>query len=358
MLTYQAMQKIADKNPVSKQQLQICITRPQIVSGGKCISTEQLLVNFPELSVEETIVRTGIRTRYWSNAEENVVSLAIRASQLVFDTLDEHCSPISGIICSTSTPREATPSIACQVASHFRDHEKLAKNYLAFDVNAACSGFLYALGLAHDRLVANPGTIILLITSEVISPLLNPSDRVTSLLYGDAASACLVTGKKQGSKALKINPPLLLASPDTSNAVHIPCAGSEQFFHLDTLTASLSVYKSIRDAVQTLMQEAPIKSPEISACVFTPVNSRILQQITEHLDLPVSRVRIAFEHSGNTLSSSIPLSLDYYWDELPATGHILFASFGAGFTSAAMLAEFIDETQSPAEACVLHHTRK
>lgn len=319
----------------------IYLSKPSCVLGGRTVSSEELGTNIPGWPAEEIIKRTGVQSRHWSTSEENVVSLAIRACELLFARLGETAPPVTTIICHTTTPRESSPSVACQVATHFSGHEKLSKNYMAFDINAACSGFLYGLRIAHDFLQVNPKDSVLLITSEVASPLLDLTDPVTAFLFGEAASASLVTTQALDSKSLQVNSPLLLATPDPGPAIHLPCLGTSQYLRMDGITVARTAYKAMANAIHAAIAQAQLRLEDISALVPHPGSKRILQNVADHLGLPASLVYTTLADTGNTSSSSIPLTLERYWDELPNTGYIAMAAFGAGFTTAATTAQFI-----------------
>jgi len=316
------------------------LSKPHCASGGKTVSSAELAANIPGWTVEEVVKRTGVESRQWVGEDENVVSLAIRASERLLDGFDADAPPITAIICSTSTPREASPSVACQVATRLQGHEKLAKAHMAFDFNAACSGFLYGLRLAHGLLQVNPAGSVLLITAEVVSPLLDLSDPATVFIFGDAASASLVTARPLGAKSLRVHSPLLLAMPDPESAIYLPFLGSSQFLRMDGIAVARTAYKAMGNAVRSAVEQAQLGLEDLSALVPHPGSKRILQNVAEHLGLPAALLRSTLADTGNTSSSSIPLALERYWNELPDTGHIALAAFGAGFTTAATLAQF------------------
>ncbi|CAK0766397.1 2-oxoisovalerate dehydrogenase E1 component [Gammaproteobacteria bacterium] len=322
-----------------KIEKKIYLSKPSCVLGGKTVTSEMLVI--PGWSAEEIIKRTGVESRQWVTADENVVSLAIRACESLLASLDAAAPPIVAIICSTGTPRESSPSVACQVATHFHGHEKLSKDLAAFDFNAACSGFLYGLRLAHDLLRNHSAGSVLLLTAEVISPLLDRTDPATAFLFGDAASASLVTIQPLGLKSLKVNPPLILAAPDPETTLHLPFQGTGQFCRMDGIAIARSAYKAMGHAVQTALGQAQLTVDDLSALVPHPGSKRILQNVADYLNLPLSLVRTTLVDTGNTSSTSIPLALERYWDDLPTIGYIALTAFGAGFTIAATMAQLI-----------------
>lgn len=317
----------------------VYLSKPLCITGGKTVSTTQLAANIPGWTADEVVKRTGVESRPWVAEDENVVSLAIRAAGALLDRKDD-APPIIAILCSTGTPRETSPSISCQVATHFRGHERLSPNLAALDFNTACSGFIYGLRMAGDLLRSNPVGSVLLITTEVISPLLDINDPATVFLFGDAASACLITPRPCGRRNLKIHPPLLLSSPDTGPAIHLPLLGSGQMMRMDGIAVARAAYKAMGNAVLAALEQAHLKIEDLAALVPHPGSKRIMKNVANHLNLPETLVHTTLADTGNTSSTSIPLALERFWDVLPDTGYVALTAFGAGFTIAATTAQF------------------
>src|SRR5690606_11603939 len=133
-------------------------------------------------------------SRYWASGDENAVNMAVRAcwqlleqERLLIDDLDL-------VICSTTSPTSVTPSMACQVLSGLA-RGKTSAMLQAYDINAACSGYLYALQSGYDYLQSTPHGRVLVVTAEVLSPLVDPHDFDTAILFGDATSATILYGE-------------------------------------------------------------------------------------------------------------------------------------------------------------------
>jgi 2-oxoisovalerate dehydrogenase E1 component len=322
----------------------IYLSKPSCVLGGKTVPSSELVSNVPAWTVDDVVKRTGILSRQWVGEGETVVSLAIGAVERLLAQLGEDAPVITAILCSSSTCRELIPSIACQVATHLRGHGKLSKEHFAFDFNAACSGFLYGLRLAGDRLSREPSGCVLLITAEAVSPVLDLADPATVFIFGDAASASLVTARPIGASSLKVHPPLLLAGPDPDASIYLPTfPGSKQTLSMDGIAVARIAYKAMGNAILAALRGLGLGVADVSALVPHPGSKRILQNVAEYAGISPELVRATLADTGNTSSSSIPLVLERYWDELPGAGYIALAAFGAGFTTAAAMAQFLGE---------------
>lgn len=316
--------------------------RPSAVPGGREVSSARLAETLPGWTAEEIVKRTGVESRYWVSDGEHVVSLAIQATQQLLSRLGPETPPITAVLCSTTIPREASPSVACQVATSLREHPRLAPHHFALDFNAACSGYLYGLRLAHSLLQTEPDGAVLLLTSEVASPMLNPQDPTTIFLFGDAATATLVTARPLPGRSLAIQAPYCAASADSEGAIHLPCAGTSQYIRMEGMAVARAANKGLTQAVRQAMQSAGIDQRDLAALVPHAASKRILQNVAQALDLPASKVFTTLADTGNTSSSSVPVALDRFWDDLPVRQPIALAAFGAGFTSAATLSQLED----------------
>ncbi len=174
------------------QQFAGYLARPTCVLGSRVVSTASLAEKVPGWTPEEAIKRTGVATRHWADKGQDVVTMAVKAAHQLLTSFGASLPQIGAVICSTATPRESSPTVACQVATSLRELGTLADPHIAFDFNAACCGFLYGLRLAGDILRGDPANAVLLITSEVASWMLDATDPATIFLFGDASTATLI----------------------------------------------------------------------------------------------------------------------------------------------------------------------
>ena len=280
---------------------------------------------------------TGVKSRHWVNDNEDVVTLATDAAQTLLKSLDNLQSRINCVICSTTSPNEATPSISCRVAGSLAASGYLSDDCHSCDINAACSGYLYGLRCASDYLKGNSGGIVLLLTAEVLSSGTNPNDFNTAFLFGDAATATLVTATPFSKDSLRVFQPSLRSKADPTVALQSPCVGTG-YIKMDGITVAREANKSMSTIFTTVATAAGLSPRELSLVVPHPGSIRILQNIGRRLEVDESKVLHTLQDTGNTSSSSIPITLDRFWPDFPPEKPIGLVAFGAGFTSAAAIA--------------------
>ncbi len=290
-----------------------------------------------DTSDEWITTRTGIKTRHIAGAGEETSHLAVKAAQNALEMAGLDAKDLDLIIVGTISSEVAMPSCACLVQK-----ELGAVNAFAYDLNAACSGFLYGMDMADAYLCRNSAMKILVIGAETLSSRTNWQDRNTCILFGDGAGACIVTGAEPGSGVLasklyadgNLHELLCMDSargmnPDLSNAdnqgSYIKMAGRDVFKH-----AVRAMYK----AVTEVLQDAEIDKDDIKVFIPHQANIRILYSLLERLDIPVEKAYINMTKYGNTSAASIPIALD----EVNRDGRlekgdlVLFCAFGGGFT--------------------------
>lgn len=316
----------------------ICLSKPEVVTGGQTVTTESIAAGIPGWTTAEAIKRTGIKKRPWVTENETAVKLTLRAASQLLTRLGGQHPPIGAVICSTTTPQEATPSISCVVGTGLADHSCFAEHWYAFDLNAACSGFLYALRLAGQQLAYDPSSSVLLLTSELLSPNLNPSDPSTAFLFADAFTATLVTASPIVGRSLSCRVPFIRAAPDPDRVISSPCVGCGPL-RMDGIAVARTAYKSMASILSVAVQSAGLSIADLAGIVPHPGSGRILQNVADLLEVPGERVWHTLNDTGNTSSSSIPIALSRYWNELPVSRPLGLVAFGAGFTSAATTGE-------------------
>jgi 3-oxoacyl-[acyl-carrier-protein] synthase-3 len=225
-----------------------------------------------------------------------------------------------------------------------RELGTLATPHIAFDFNAACCGFLYGLRLAGDILRGDPENAVLLITSEVASFMLDATDPATIFLFGDASTATLISQSPlaDSTRSVGYAAPICDALPDPDVAIHLPCFGTSKFLRMDGIAVARTAYKAMANAARQAMDRAKITKNDLEVLLPHPGSQRILRNVAEALDVPLSKVLTTLSDTGNTSSSSIPLALDRFWETLPANRALAMAAFGAGFTSAAAIGTLVE----------------
>ena len=322
--------------------------RAVVLGTGSCLPRRVLtnddLEQMVETSDEWITTRTGIRTRRIAGEGEQNYQLASRAAEKALETAGVSAEEIDLVVVATLTPHMMMPSCACFVQA-----EVGAKKAFAFDLNAACSGFLYGLVMAGKYIAANPDMKVLLIGSETLSARVNWEDRNTCILFGDGAGACVLTGAEQRGiidcnlfsdgtlwKLLYMdspasrNPDLLI---EGRNGCFMQMTGRDVFKH---------AVRAMENAVLDLLDRQQISINDISLIIPHQANVRILGKLSERIGADQEKVFINVDKYGNTSAASIPIALDeaYRQKRLEQGDLVLFCSFGGGFTWGSMLMQW------------------
>ncbi len=295
-----------------------------------------------ETSDEWIRTRTGIHARHIAEGDEFVYKMAAYAAERALDAAGLSADAIDLLVVATISSHMSMPSSAC-----FVQNEIGAKNAFAFDLNAACSGFLYSLDLADKYVQADPSKKILVIGAEALSSRLNWQDRNTCILFGDGAGAAVVgfAENRDGYRGAKLfsdgslSELLYMHGPESTNSklqvpgncgVHIVMEGREVFKH---------AVRAMTGAVHRLLDEQQITMSDVSLVVPHQANVRILKKLQEKLAIPDEKLFCNVSQYGNTSAASIPIALDEAYREgrIENGNNILFCSFGGGFTWGATL---------------------
>ena len=286
---------------------------------------------------DEWIVgRTGIRSRRTADGD-TTLSLAVAAAKKAILTAAITPEDVSLIICATTTTENLTPPLACLVARDLG----LPERVLVFDLNAACTGFIYSLIVAHSML--QNGRVALVIGSEVLSRIVDYSDRSTAVLFGDGAGAVIiercgnnfscVTGVRGDGEALVIG-----SVPPSNNPFATPYEPPPHLIHMNGQEVFRFAVDAMSRSIVDVLEKAGVAISQIDHIVCHQANRRIIESAAKRLKLPIDRFFINIENRGNTSAASIPIALD----ELNSTGtlkrgdRIVLAGFGGGLTYGAV----------------------
>ncbi len=299
---------------------------------AKRISNDDLCKRI-DTSDEWIRTRTGISNRYYCE-EESCASLAVEAARKVLEKAQISPEEIGAVIVATSTADYAFPSNACIVQSECH----LPENIYAFDVNAACSGFLMGLAVSNGLLPAMPGKYILLIGSEQLSRIMDHDDRSTCILFGDGAGAALIKagGGRFIQKAWARGDIDVLNCPGAGyNDAHLVMKGNEVFRFAVT---------ALSQAINEVLKEAELTMDEIDLIVCHQANERIIRHVQKQFPGNEKKFYINIGEYGNTSAGSIPIALDECMEKgiLEKCRRVLLVGFGAGLTwSGALLEEMV-----------------
>lgn len=312
-----------------------------VLGTGSCLPKRVLtnleLEGMVETTDEWISTRTGIKTRRIAGAGEETSKLAAGAARQALLMASLTPEDIDVLLLGTMTSEMSMPSCACLVQK-----ELGAVNAFAFDLNAACSGFLYALDLADAYLRRDPHLKIMVIGAETLSSRVNWQDRDTCVLFGDGAGACLVTGGAKGSGVvvskmfsdgrlfdLLCMDSALGMNPELSNYHH---QGS--FIRMIGRDVFRYAVRAMAGAVEHVLAQSGLTVADITLFIPHQANIRIVKSLMERLSIPVEKIYVNIDKYGNTSAASIPIALDeaHRAGRLQANDLLLCCAFGGGFT--------------------------
>jgi len=323
-----------------------------VVAGWGMALPERRLTNDDLAAMVDTsdawiVERTGIRERRVAGPGETTASLAIEAGAAAIKSADLTPADITCCIVATVTPEQPMPATAAFV------QDGLGLSCGAFDLDAACAGFVYSL-VVGSALVTAGGGRILVIGSETLSRIADPHDRSTCVLFGDGAGAVVLAPPEPG-EAGRPEPGLLSwdlgCDGSAASLLHVPAGGSRMPTTAATVAAGdhwlkmegrevfrLAVRASVASA-EAAMASAGISADDVDVFVPHQANIRIIEAAGSRLGIPAERTVVNIDRYGNTSAASIPIALVEAADDgrlLP--GHIvLLSGFGAGMTWASAL---------------------
>lgn len=299
--------------------------------GGRVVSNEEISEMCPTWSAEDIVKRTGIESRRWVTDDQDALSLAVDAVESLFSTSGITVRDIDMIVCSTGTPILTTPAMAAMVhdkiAGSDRDHR-----IQAYDINAACSGYLYGLQIAYDYLQSRPEHKVLLITTEALSPKLDSSDPATAPIFGDAATATLVgVPDSLKSTRFEVHRPVLSAQGENGDLLRVPADPNDVIF-MDGPRVFQAAVKDMIVMLRGACEEAGVTVEGLDLIVPHQANQRIINAIRQRIKAPKEKMFSNIRAYGNTSSNTIPICLAEIAEQDRSGQHLGLTAFGGGFT--------------------------
>lgn len=290
--------------------------------------------------------RTGIKERRFAAENENTSDLALEASRRALSDAGVSPEKIDLVVVATITPDMAFPSTACLL-----QHKLGIPKVACFDLEAACSGFLYALDVADGMLSSGRYECALVVGAEKLSSIMDWEDRTTCVLFGDGAGAAVLTKEGEGAEMIGFQ-----CGADGSNPslLHQPAGGSMQPASQETVDSrghflkmnGREIFKSavrvMERAAIELLEKHGFDKNEVDHVIPHQANARIVESLSQRLEIPLDRFYCNLHKFGNTSAASIPLALDEaYKSETFKKGDLgLLVAFGAGLTWSATLVRF------------------
>lgn len=320
-----------------------------IKGTGSCIPDRIVPNAYFEKVIDTTdewiVTRTGIQARRMIEPGQALTDLATPASESALEMAGLSPEKLDIIIVGTSTADMVSPSAACIL-----QHRLGAKNAVAFDVNAACPGFIYGLAVAQKFMQDGSHRHVLVVGGEIVSSRIDYKDRSTCVLFGDGAGA-VVLGHSNGDRDGEILATQIYSDGDLWELLYVPGGGSRipssyqmldkglQYIKMQGNEVFKYAIRTMADAARKIMESKKITSEEINWFIPHQANIRIMEEVAKRLEIPMDKVIVTVHKYGNTSAASIPTALD----EAIRSGKvqrgdlILTNSFGAGFTWGAAL---------------------
>ncbi|HHD2969235.1 TPA: beta-ketoacyl-ACP synthase III [Clostridium perfringens] len=307
----------------------------------KNLVENERLQEFLETSDEWIRTRTGIERRYIS-LDENTSDLAVEASKKALSQAGLSAEDIDLIILATVTPDNFTPSTACIV------QDKLgAKNAWAFDINAACTGFIYALKLGRSLIRSGEAKNALIIGAETLSKALNWEDRGSCVLFGDGAGATVLTSTEEDCGIKCVNVKSDGSKGDSLVIQGLPLNSpfkdrkevSENYINMNGREIFKFATKVMEESIVEILEKENIKIEEIDAIIPHQANLRIIDYVGKRLGIPREKFVTNLQNYGNTSGASIPIALCEAIDDgkVKRGDNIIMVGFGGGLTWGAAL---------------------
>jgi 3-oxoacyl-[acyl-carrier-protein] synthase-3 len=299
-----------------------------------------------ETSHEWIFERSGIVERRIAKNGETTSSMASEAGRKAMEVAGVHPGEIDVIVLSTATPDRLLPSTAVDVQA-----ELGATRAAAFDVGAACAGWLYAMSTAEGLIMSGTAETALVIGSEKMSAIVDWKDRSTCVLFGDGAGAAVLKRGKHGkgilSAYMRSDGKLadLLYRPDGGATTPMSIEVLEKRSHLVRM-AGREVFKhavrSMSDAADRALDGARLTGSDIDLLIPHQANVRIIEATAKHAGIPMEKVYVNVDRYGNTSSASIPIALNEAIESgrVKDGSTVMMVAFGAGFTWASMVIRF------------------
>jgi 3-oxoacyl-[acyl-carrier-protein] synthase III len=299
-----------------------------------------------ETSHEWIVERSGIVERRIAKNGETTAMLASEAARRAMEKANVHAGDIDTIILSTATPDKLLPSTAVDVQA-----ELGATRAAAFDISAACSGWLYGMTVAEGMMASGVAETILVIGAEKMSSIVDWKDRSTCVLFGDGAGAAVLRRSKTSKGILSS---FLRSDGKLADLLHRPSGGASvpmteailadrsHFVKMAGREVFKHAVRSMSEAADRALDAARLTGEDIDLLIPHQANIRIIEATAKHANISMDKVYVNVDRFGNTSSASIPIAIDEAIERgrIKEGSTVLLVAFGAGFTWASMIVRF------------------
>lgn len=297
------------------------------------VVTNDYLSTIMDTSDEWISSRTGIKARHLSKTE-STTEMSVQAAKNALLNAGMQASELDLIIVGTVTGDEVTPSTACEVQAAIG-----AEAAVAFDMNAACSGFMFAMHTAYAYLQSGIYKNALIIGAETLSRIMDWSDRSTCVLFGDGAGAAVlgmgqggILGFEQGSDGVRGS--VLSCKARVNNNPLVQNEAVLDYVHMDGQEVYKFAVTTVPASIERVLEKAQTEAGEMKYFLLHQANIRIIQSVAKRLHVPMEKFPISLDHCGNISAASIPILLDEVNKKgmLNRGDKIVMSGFGGGLT--------------------------
>jgi 3-oxoacyl-[acyl-carrier-protein] synthase-3 len=308
----------------------------------RILTNEELVQDFPEWSVEKIMTKVGVNQRHIASDDETATDMTVSAAQKLFDNgVDKQT--IDYILFCTQSPDYYLPASACII----QDRLGLSKNIGALDFNQGCSGFIYGLSLAKGLVCAGIAQNVLLLTAETYTKRLHPKDKGNRTIFGDAASATLISTEgfaeigafslgTDGSGAENLIVKTGGARyPEKSGLVEFDTDNnpvSPDYIFMDGSEIFAFTLTAVPALVSDTLAKNNIEKNDVDLFIFHQANKYMLDFLRKKLKIDDEKFYLYLSEVGNTVSSTIPIAICEARKENKLTGNVLLAGFGVGYS--------------------------
>jgi 3-oxoacyl-[acyl-carrier-protein] synthase III len=326
------------------------------------VMTNDDLARMVDTSDEWIRARTGIHERRIAGNKETTGSLALQAAQDALEVADLSPDQLDLIIVATSTPEYVFPATACGVQDALG-----AVNAGAFDLSAACTGFIYGLAMAANSIRCGAMNNVLVIGAETMSRIVNWSDRGTCILFGDGAGAFVLQGSAQPGGVLSSllrsdgsgGPTLSVPAGNSRHPASLDTASNGQhYIHMDGKEVYKFATRVMASAVREVVECAGLALDDVQLVIPHQANKRIIDSAARTLGLPEDRFVVNLDRYGNTSAASIPIAVceAIARGRLRSNDNVVMVGFGGGLTWGAAMVKW--DVTPPAEISAWHRLRR
>jgi 3-oxoacyl-[acyl-carrier-protein] synthase-3 len=319
----------------------VCIAGVGYAVPSTVRANSEILKAFPNRTEAEMIRLTGIKERRYATDDESATDLAKIAVQHALKQAGMSVSQIDGIIMATIIPDQPVPSAASSLA-----RELGIPRALAFDLNAACSGWLYALEVGRSLIRGGTAKNVIVVTAELLSRITNPECHDTAFLFGDGAGAAILTPGNGGHRLHRMG---LSGDAEQFEAIQRPGGGAKMpwpaafgsdldnfYLQMDGAAVFKHAVVGFAEQIEQTLAREQLKADDIAWVVPHQANERILKAVSKRVGIPYDKFVVTIAKYGNTSAASVSMALGWAAEEgiFNDGDKIIFCSVGAGLTFA------------------------